>query len=242
MLNQLRRARLLVPTLFAGFGLMVLCALGSWQLQRMAWKQGLIATIAQRVAASPLTNADWAAAGCLVLAPLATDTCEYRRVRLSGRFRHDEERHVFIHVGRGASGVGGTGYWIFTPFELDAPASGSVYVNRGFVPEALKGADRRTGMEGMTVVEGQLRRPEPRAWFTATNDPAKNVWFLRNPRDFAGGQPPPGRALDVYIEATGEVVAGRVPAPIAGRIEIPNRHFEYALTWFGLAEIGRAHV
>ena len=66
--ERLRRAGLLWPTA-ASLGLfLVLTGLGSWQLERKQWKEGLIATIAARVAAitvaaarSPIVTAAWTA-------------------------------------------------------------------------------------------------------------------------------------------------------------------------------------
>ena len=51
MLQSLRRAGLIWPTALSLAGLAVLIGLGTWQLNRKQWKDGLIAKIAERVAA-----------------------------------------------------------------------------------------------------------------------------------------------------------------------------------------------
>ena len=56
MLHRLTRAGLIWPTALSLVGLAVLIGLGTWQLQRKQWKDQLIAKIAARVAASPVTS------------------------------------------------------------------------------------------------------------------------------------------------------------------------------------------
>ena len=47
------RARLLLPSLFALAGFIVLLGLGTWQLERKAWKEGLIANLTRQLDAPP---------------------------------------------------------------------------------------------------------------------------------------------------------------------------------------------
>lgn len=121
-----------------------------------------------------------------------------------------------------------------TPFRL----SGSrevVAVSRGFVPEAQKLAAMRSAgqIDGETTIVGLVREAEPRATFTGANDAAKNVWYLRHPAElFAAG--PVTRATH-FVDLLTPIPANGLPQPTAGRIDIPNRHLEYALTWWGLA-------
>jgi surfeit locus 1 family protein len=226
----------------SGVALAFLLSLGTWQLQRKAWKEQLIATVAARATASPITNATWDTTTC-PSGPTITfesDVCDFRPVALEGTLRSDGERHVFISIPRQASGVGGAGYWIFTPFTLAPPASGEIYLNRGFVPEAQKAtAARPTGqVEGAQRITGVLRRTEPRQRFSNPNDPVKNVYYVRDPREFGGLAAAAYRGpspLDYYVDQIGPVPPGNLPLPIAGKLDIPNRHLEYALTWYGLA-------
>jgi surfeit locus 1 family protein len=51
-LRQLRSG-LALPLLFALVALVTFIGLGTWQLQRKTWKEALIATLEQRLAASP---------------------------------------------------------------------------------------------------------------------------------------------------------------------------------------------
>ena len=102
-------------------GLAVLCALGSWQVQRLYWKEGLLAKIDERIAAEPRPL------GEIVTMQQAGQDIEYMPVHLRGRFLHEHEQHFF------ATHKGASGWYIYTPLEL-ADGSGVVFVNRGFAP------------------------------------------------------------------------------------------------------------
>jgi surfeit locus 1 family protein len=222
------------PPLRSGFGyrsvlalgaaLALLLGLGTWQLQRKHWKEALLAEIAARATAPPLTALP--AANC-------TD-CEFRRIALDGRFVASSEVHVFISVPRQANGVGGPGYWVFALAAVDGQ---KIFVNRGFVPESEKAA-ARVAPSGVLRFEGIVRRPEPRGRFSNPNDPVRNIYYVRAPDEFGiGPTTDPARDVrrDLYIDMTGPIPAAGLPLPMVGKITIPNRHLEYALTWYALA-------
>jgi surfeit locus 1 family protein len=234
----------------------ILLGLGTWQLQRKAWKDDLLRTIDERAHLPPLTRLE--SAHCRPDAGLL-DPCEFRPVRLTGRFDHAGERHVFISVPLQADGIGGAGFWVFTPFRTTAGPV--VWVNRGFVPERLKAADLRAA--GQTAddvtIDGLMRRAEARGTFSGRNDPAKNIYFVRAPDEFMApdevmgldrSEPTPRSHAAIwrthYLDQTGPAMAGTaqlqtplplttLPRPLVGRIAIPNRHLEYALTWYAFA-------
>lgn len=239
-----REAGLLWPTLAMLVALSILLGLGTWQWNRKAWKEELITTIKARSAASPLNVDQWRARSCqpLEAAGLAA-SCEYVAVSLSGTFDHGNERHVYTGIAKPAGGgIGGQGYWIMTPFKV-ADRDLVVAVNRGFVPEARKEPATRpqSMVEGSLEIRGLIRSAEPRATFTGTNAIAKNIWYVRAPRElFGAGAGLSSAAADSYLDLVAPIPAGGLPEPTAGRINIPNRHLEYALTWWalGMALIG----
>lgn len=224
MLAEWRRAGIVLPTLMTIAALPVLLGLGTWQMQRKVWKDGLIAAIELRAGAPPE-----------VIDGLrrATPDWEYRRVRISGRFDHTNERHLFAHDPRY-----GPGYHVYTP--LLTEAGGPVLVNRGYVPASLKEpAAREAGLvTGRVDVVGLVRSAEVRGLFSPKPDPAKNVWFWR---DVAGmlGVPPSGYggpAAAYSVDAEAEPInPGGWPRGGTTNLRLPNRHLEYALTWYGLA-------
>jgi surfeit locus 1 family protein len=227
VLAALREKRLLWPGIATLVGVAFLVALGNWQMHRLAWKEGLIAAIAERAHAAPVplkTAEDRAA---------ASEDVEYTRVAVSGQFLNDREIHLYA-----LDETGEPGFDVITPLRL---GDGSiVLVNRGFVPNELKDPGRRTAGElsGEVSVTGLLRHPDVHGMFIPANDVARNIWYWRDIDAMAaaagGGDAPSVHRFIVDAEAA--------PAPPGGwpkggvtRLELPNRHLEYALTWYGLA-------
>ena len=105
-------------------------------------------------------------------------------------------------------------------------------VNRGFTPE--RGGAVSRGVAGETVtVTGPLREPEGRNPFTPSDEPMKRLFFARDPAAIAAALGLADAApFTVDAEASGP---GGVPQGGETRVTFPNRHLEYALTWFGLA-------
>jgi len=220
---------LIGPSILTLIGVVVLCGLGVWQLERKAWKEGLLAAIAERVGAAPVDlplESAWPT--------LMPGHDEYRHVRLTGRFLNDKEAHLQANLVAKGPDDGALGYDILTPLRQE---DGSlVIVNRGFVPLDKKDpATRRDGqIASETTVTGLVRFPQSHPWFVPADDPAKNVWFSRDPAPIAKAYGLK-RIAPVIVDAdTGE---SKAKYPIGGRtlIDIPNDHLQYALTWFALA-------
>lgn len=220
---------LVAPTLAMLAALAILLSLGTWQLARKGEKEALIAAVEAR-----------SRGPALALPPAPTwrgldpEAFDYAKVRIEGRFRGDREAHVYGIAEDPRSRAAQPGWWIYAPFDL--AAGGVLFVNRGFVPFELEEPGRRPGSAaptGTVTLEGLVRRPEGRGAFTNPDDPARSRFYLRDPAAFA-------RALGL-----GEVAPFTVDQstpnpsglPRAGltRVTFPNRHLEYALTWYGLA-------
>jgi surfeit locus 1 family protein len=217
---------LLIPTviLFA-----VLIALGTWQLQRKAWKEELIATLTERLAAPPSTlppPATWRT--------LDRDDTEYRRVAFTATFDDAKEALVYAAASAFRPDVSGPGYWVFTPARL--ADGGVVMVNRGFVPQDLANPAARPGghASGPIQITGTLRWPDARSWFSPGDDPAHNLWFLRDPASIAAA-----KGLQVvapfYVEQEAPVPPGGWPQPGKLEVRLRNEHLQYVVTWYGLA-------
>jgi surfeit locus 1 family protein len=207
---------------------LVLVGLGIWQLERLHWKNGLIAAREAAVAA-PATDIPHSAA--------EASGMEFRHVRASGEFLNDRE--FFL----GASDEAGTtGFHVVTPLRL---ADGSLLlVDRGWIPGNLKDRSKRAAGEpsGIVTVEGLLRlgieaRPN---WFVPANRCDINYWFWI---DFAGM----ARCGNLHNVLPFTVDAGPAPNPDGyprggvTRVALPNDHLQYAITWFALA-IGLAVI
>jgi surfeit locus 1 family protein len=223
---------LLWPTVAAVPVLAALIALGLWQLDRLAWKNALVAAVAERTARAPTplpAPSAWSA--------LDPDGFEYTPLEVTGRFLHDREAHVFAALASPRGKFGGQGYRIVTPLAL---ADGTyVLVNRGFVPLDRKDpATRKDGqLDGQVTLDGLARRSEPYGTFTPADDPVRNVWFTRDVAKLAAAARLPADkvfpfTLDALASAT---PPGGLPQGGETVVSFTNNHLNYALTWFGLA-------
>ena len=199
--------------------LIALLALGTWQLERRAWKEALIAERTAHLAAPPITLAE---AGRIDIVP------EYLRITVEGTFLHNRELYLST-TSRG----GELGFRVLTP--LRTRAGPLVLVNRGWVPPDRKlPASREPGqLTGSVVVAGLVRRGGRPSLFTPDNHPDENVWYWID-------LPAMSRALGVEV-APFIVAAGPAPnpggLPVGGqtRSELTNDHLQYAIAWYALA-------
>jgi surfeit locus 1 family protein len=211
------------PTAFTVPAVLVLLALGTWQVQRLHWKEGLIA---ERQAGLAAPVAPWAEA--------ARDPAGYlwHRVSARGRFLHDRE---LVLAARSMNG--NPGYHIVTPFEV-AGGGSALLIDRGWVPLDRKDpAARAEGqVAGEVAVTGILRPGHQPNWLTPDNDPEKNFWFWIDLPAMARAAGLEGGAVtDVYLEAGAEPNPGGFPIGGQTRTALPNDHLQYAITWYALA-------
>jgi surfeit locus 1 family protein len=212
-------------TLATAIALAILIGLGVWQLQRLKWKEGILAHVAalQSAPARPLEPVlDMAARGADV---------GFARVRAicPGLASAPFLQLYGIRDGQ-------AGWRLISACEAASLRYRSVLVDRGFVADTtpqrppVDPADR-------TPVEltGVLRVPDKPTFMTPANRPDANRWFSRDIAAMARalGAPQPAPVMLFAETATNPGFKGLAPAPLPA--DIPNRHLEYALTWFGLA-------
>ena len=228
--TDIGRARGLLAPAFATLLMTAfLIGLGVWQIQRLAWKEGLIREIDERTTAAPVPlppRSAWA--------ELRPDDYAYRHVSATGTFEHGAEIHVFRPLGESRGPAHGIGDLVLTPLRLDG--GGTVIVNRGFVPiETLDPAMRPDGqVQGRVAITGLMREPEPRNLFTPNDDPVHNQWFTRDPVAMAAFLHLDD-AAPFTIDQDVSPIPGGLPQGGETVLDIPNNHLSYALTWFGLA-------
>ena len=217
---------LLLPALLA---FIVLIGLGTWQVERKAWKDALIASLTERLAAA--SESLPAPATWPKLDP-ADD--EYRRVKFTALFDNAAEALVYGAASAFRPDVSGPGYWVFTPARLSD--GGMVMVNRGFVPEDRKDPQSRAAGQifGTVAITGALRWPDTRHWFTPADDAAHNLWFSRDPQAIAAAKGL-GAVAPFFVEMEAPAPPGGVPSPGKIVVNLPNNHLQYAITWYGLA-------
>ncbi len=195
-----------VTALLLVAGLALFLSLGFWQLQRLEWKEGIIAEIDARIA------------GAAQDIPTQPDPAHdrYLPVALNGAFEPGG-----LHVLASTRDLG-AGHRVISAFE--DRAAGRILVDRGFV---------RTGSAlgpwpgGQAAFSGNLHWPDERDGSTPENDVAGNIWFARDVEQMAallGTRP----VLVVAREATHPAIT---PLPITSEA-VRNKHLEYAVTWF----------
>ncbi|WP_185984265.1 SURF1 family protein [Aureimonas mangrovi] len=204
---------LLMTVLAVGF-----VALGVWQVQRLGWKNDLVAAVAERTHAAPvdLAGLDWSALN-------ETDDA-YRRVSARGMLGAP------VAYTQAVTDHGG-GFWVMSPLRL---ADGrSVLVNRGFVTREGRDAMEAEGPAPEEVtVTGLLRATEPEGGFLRSNDPAAGRWHSRDVAEIASAA---GIADVAPMFVDADPVPGATPIGGLTVLTFSNNHLVYALTWFTLA-------
>jgi len=206
------RRSIVLAAVFGLFGTGLLIGLGVWQLQRLQWKEGLIAELDTRLSAPP------------VAVPSAPDP----------------ERDSLLRVhAAGALGAReldvltslppyGPGFRVIAP--LKAADGRRLLVDLGYVPEAMK-ATTGPRIAGPVEVTGALYWPDETDSFTPVPDRKANIWFARDlaPMAEALGTEP------LLIIAESVTPGAEWPKPRRLGVNLPNNHLQYAITWFSLA-------
>ena len=209
--------------------LVVLVGLGNWQVRRLAWKEELIGTIEARRAADPLPLDAVLAEATVTGANDGRDagTFDYRPVRATGTFEPAEA--LFHSTDRGV-----VGYQIMQPLRL---ADGrAVIVNRGFVPETfIDETEWREALpDGSVTVEGLARDPltvKPNRFVPDNGD----LFYWKDfPAIRARLGLAPENTVPLILDA-GPGPSGTLPVGGQTIIDLPNNHFGYAVTWYGIA-------
>ncbi len=202
-------------TVAAGVGIMIMFALGTWQLDRLAWKNDLIATVERQAAAKsqPLPE------------NVAASEWNFRSASVTGTYMHDRQILLRPRMHNGVAGV-----QVVTPLKR---LSGSVIlVNRGWARE--ENVDKLSKPAGAVQVTGILRGHFSKNLFTPDNNPGKNAWYWE---DIPGITAAMGfdNALPVMIydaEPGDPLLAGG-----QGRPNFANNHLYYACFWYVMAGV-----
>ncbi len=200
-------------------GILILLALGSWQVQRLMWKNETNAFRQERAQSEAV----------LLPASVAdVSAMLFRPVWLEGRFQHDKEMYLAARSYRS-----NPGFHVITPFER---SDGSVLlVNRGWVPVDRKDpASRAEGqVEGLVRVEGLLNTSVEPGWMTPDNLPHEKFWYWLDLPALAGEAGIEVR--DYLVDAGPAANPGGFPIGGQTKIELRNSHIQYVVTWFALA-------
>lgn len=205
--------KLAFPILLGIAGIAILVGLGIWQMQRLDWKEGVIARIEAQIAADP------------VLLPDAPDPegDNYLSVIVEGA-PTGQELHVLT------SGTpAGQGYRVVSAFETSEGRR--ILLDQGLMTYEDKGTPPATDP---VTVQGNLVWPDEGSAADKAPNLAENIWFARDVARMAD-------ALDteplLVVQSAASAYDPRVtPLPVDTR-NIRNDHFEYMITWFSLAAV-----
>lgn len=208
--------RLIFPLLLGLAGAAVLVALGIWQLQRLAWKEGVLAEISARIAADP------------VALPAVPDPAEHQYLAVATTVTFTGES-LDVLVSRKQIGAG------FRPVAVAVTDDGRrILVDRGFLREAERAAPRPGPDAGAHAVAGNLLWPDEVDGFTPEPDLNRGIWFARDLPRMAAHL----RAEPVLLVASAPAPPGFAAEPLpVDTSGIPNDHLGYAIQWFGLAAV-----
>ena len=204
--------------------------LGTWQMQRLGEKEALIAAVDDRLEADPIpvpAADEWAS--------LDTEALNFQPVALTGTFRYSQTITVFTSLSDARGAHGGVGYWVVTPFVLTE--GGTVFVNRGFVPQEFQEAAVTDGGpdEPEVTITGLLRPAEGTSFLTPAPNTSDRIDFVRNPERLAGMVDPALAPFAPFYVDMPAGAPGELPQGGETVVTFPNNHLGYAVTWYGFA-------
>jgi surfeit locus 1 family protein len=207
--------RLLWPGVMAAAMLAVLLGLGTWQVERLHWKQGLLAQIARAEAAASV--------------PLPAGPDPFIKVRVTGRLRDDLAASYGAEVRETPAGPQ-LGTQLIVP--LERADGDAILVDRGWVPQSRPRAIARPN--GEVTVEGYVRPGDTPGLFSVTDDPVARQFYTLDPVAIGAALGLP-RVEPFIVVAIGPTPPERYPDPARHLPRPPNNHLSYAITWYGLA-------
>lgn len=214
----------------------LLLGLGSWQLQRLTWKENLIEAQQQALEAAPQVLEK--------VLEYPQQQQQFRPVTLQGYFLENTLVPVGLRFYEGR----GHGYHLVVPFKITEGlyAGNHILVTIGWVAleewQNLSLQQQATSSnffakEKIQEIVGILRLPDTRTWFAPQNAPLENVWhtlYIEEIASFYHLKP----FLPLTVQATTMVEGHALPVVVLPAvINLPNNHLQYAVTWFALAAI-----
>lgn len=204
--------KLLFPIIIGLGGIVVLLWLGFWQVDRLAWKLGVIAEMDERLAQDP------------VPLPGSVDPVvdNYRTVILQGAATGEEIR--FLDSGTAA----GTGHHIISAFETNDGRR--VMLDQGLLGINDLDAQNAEPFTDTVTVQGNLIWPDD----ITDQAPEGDEWYVRDVDAMA--QALNTEPVLIVLSAASDYDPRLDPLPVNTR-NIKNDHLEYAITWFLLAVV-----
>ena len=197
---------------FAVLGFLLLLALGIWQVQRLAWKEGLIAAIDASIAGPAIT----------LQQARQLPNIDYAKVRLDGEFRNDAPILMI------ATADGGPAWSVIRAFAL---GDGTVLmVDTG----KLRDQAPPQPPAGAISLEALVRLHAGRqGMFDPDNKADGSEWYWWDLPAMARRLGATEQAFTLQLLPGQPGTEGLIVEP--PKANLHNNHLGYAITWFGLA-------
>ena len=186
------------------------CALGTWQLVRLQWKNTLIDQISEGLKSSPVNYSE-------------KIKVNYQRVEIEGKYNFGKQIYLYSLNDKGQPG-----YDVITP--LEGLNSEDVLVNRGWIQSNLKNDDTVNRTMDNKIQGLILKNIKPNV-FKPENDVKANIWFSINLQQV---KEITGKNFSNYILYL-EDEKTNIPKPKKITIDLPNSHLKYAFTWYSIS-------
>ena len=200
----------LLFNIFVFFVITLFCALGTWQLVRLQWKNILISQISEGLKSSPVYYSE-------------KITANYQRVFIEGKYNLKKQIYLYSLNEKGQPG-----YDVITPFE--STSSQKILVNRGWIKSNLKNNE----IINKTInnkIQGLIIKNKKPNIFKPENDIKKNIWFSINLEQV---KEVTGKNFSNYVLYL-EDKKINIPKPKKITIDLPNNHLKYAITWYSIS-------
>jgi surfeit locus 1 family protein len=209
-------------TLIAGACVAILCGMGTWQVQRLHWKNHIIAELEESY-----TRKDQQLTVDL-LAAVNKKNRDFAYGTIQGHLLKDKAILLGPRVLDGRSG-----YNLLIPLELHN--NGTLIVDTGWVSDLWNDTrDERLATLPMDVtVRGLVRYPDYSA-MASNNSPENDLWFRADPLEIA-------KAKDLDKPHAVLLFADHIDPPLQDVFPheekfLPrNKHMQYALFWYSMA-------
>ena len=195
-------------------GMAILLSLGIWQVQRLAWKQDLLAGIEARIAADPVDRQ----------AEPSPEDDRYLHVTVTGSFV--DSPPLSMLASRRQTGAVHRHIAAFV-----AVGGRRILVDLGWTPADVALPDLP---DGELTLTGNLDWPRETDSFTPEPDRDARLWYARDVPSMAEALGT--RPILLVLRDMPETDLGVTPWPVDTG-GIPNDHLQYAITWFSLAAI-----
>jgi len=202
--------KLFLFNIFVIFFITLFCALGSWQLYRLQWKQDLINQISEGLKSTPIKYSKMI-------------NRNYQRVVLKGKY--DFKNQIYLYS---LNSKGQPGFDVITPFETQE--GDNLLINRGWIAKEFKNKPEINSIN-QNNIKGFLRKNSKKNIFKPDNEIKKNIWFSINITEI---QNMIGRNFSDFIVFL-EDEKTFVPKPKKITVDVPNNHLKYAITWYSMS-------